>query len=155
DAKRNLNKPAEAIAAYERVVALAGPGYRWARRRIALLQVQTGNNDVALDTLERIVFVDAYLDRPGLMRAEEFASLRDNPRFRRIAGAVDTSGMSREQGWRTDLDYMLAEMRRLNPHYRTGDLPDEVTRVHRELLDNVAILSDEQMFAGMARLVGA
>lgn len=155
DAKRQLQKPAEAIAAYQRAIALAGPGYRWSRQRVALLQMQLGDHEAALDTLEAIVFEDAYLQRPGLMLREEYAPLRDNPRFRRIAGYVDTNHMTREAGWRGDLDYLLTEIRRLNPHYRQGDLPAEITAIHRDLYENVATLSDEQIFAGLSRLTGA
>jgi tetratricopeptide (TPR) repeat protein len=153
--KRRLNKPAEAIAAYERAMALGGPRYRIVNEWIAELYIQLGNHDAALDALERSVFEQAYLHRGRMMYAEEFAAVRDNPRFQRIAGVVDTSGMTREQGWRTDLDFMLAEIRRINPHYHIGDLPAPVIAVYRELYDNVGSLSDEQMYAGLARLVGA
>ena len=96
DVKARLNKPAEAVTAYRRAMAIGGPRYRVVHQWVAELQVQAGDPEGALDTLERLVFEQAYLRRPALMWADEFASLRDNPRFQRIAGVVDTSGMSRE-----------------------------------------------------------
>jgi hypothetical protein len=50
---------------------------------------------------------------------------------------------------------MLAEIRRINPHYHEGELPATVMAVYRELYDNVGSLSDEEMFAGFSRLIGA
>jgi tetratricopeptide (TPR) repeat protein len=156
DVKRRLNKPAEAIAAYERAIALAGPRYRFVREWIAELYMQTGDHDGAIRTLEQLVFENAYLQRPGLMSAEVFAPLRADPRFQRVAGVVDTSAMNREQGWRADLDFLLGEIRRLDPRYHRGeDLPERLMAVYRELYDNAGARTDEQMYAGLARLVGA
>jgi tetratricopeptide (TPR) repeat protein len=154
--KRRLNKPAEAIGAYERAMALGGPRYRMVNEWIAELYIKLGDHDAAIAALEELVFEHAYLHRGRMMYAEEFAELRDDPRFQRIAGVVNTSGMSREQGWRIDLDFILAEIRRINPHYRRGeDLPAPVMTIYRELYDNAGSLSDEAMFAGLARLIGA
>ena len=134
DVKRRLNKPAEAIAAYERAIAIAGPRYRFVREWIAELYMQTGDHDAAIRTLEKLVFENSYLQRPGLMNAEVFAPLREDPRFQRVAGVVDTSQMSREQGWRTDLDFLLGEIRRLDPRYHHGEeLPAPLMAVYRDL----------------------
>ncbi len=152
--KRRLHKPAEAIAAYERAMALGGPRYRMANEWLPQLYIQLGDHEAAIDALERSVLENANLRRGGMIYAEEYAVLRDNPRFQRVAGVVDTSGMTREQGWRADLDFMLAEIRRINPHYHVGELPAPLMTVYRELYDNVGSLSDEQMYAGFARLLG-
>lgn len=154
-AKRFLNKPGEAISAYARVIALAGPTYRRARFRTVVLQLNAGDVAGALASLDQLVFTDAYLERPDLMANADFAALRDNARFQDIAGAIDTSELNRVTGWRLDLDFLLAEIHRLNPDYRTSPLPTELTDLHRELHDNVASLTDEQMFAGLSRLIGA
>lgn len=153
--RRRLNKPAEAIAAYERAMALGGPRYRMVNEWLPDLYLQLGDRDAAIQALERSVFENANLHRGGLIYAEEYAALRDDPRFQRIAGVIDTSRMSRVEGWRTDLDFMRGEIRRINPHFRAGELPVSVMAVYRELYDNVGALSDEQMYAGLARLVGA
>lgn len=152
--KRQLGKASEAIAAYRRVIALAGPDYGRAHARIFDLQVSAGETAAALDTLEQVVLREAYLQRPALADDEDLAALRDDTRFRTIAGVVDTDGMSREDGWRTDLDFLAGEVRRLSPHHRDGDLPAAFTAIHRELYDNVGALSDAQVYAGMARMVG-
>ena len=153
-AKRQLGKADEAIAAYRRVITLAGPDFGRAHARIFDLQVGARDTAAALGTLEQVVLREAYLQRPALAVDEDLAALRDNPRFRELAGVVDTSGMSREEGWRTDLDFLAAEVRRLSPHHRSGALPDEFVAIQRELYANVAALSDAQIYAGMARMVG-
>lgn len=153
-AKRQLGKAEEAIAAYRRVITLAGPNYGRARARIFDLQTGAGETAAALDTLEQVVLREAYLQRPALAGDEDLAALRENPRFQELAGVVDTTGMSREEGWRTDLDFLAAEVHRLSPHHRDGALPEEFVTIQRELQANVAALSDAQIYARMARMVG-
>lgn len=155
DAKYELGKHDEAIAAYRNAIALGGPDY--GRSRLGILLAQTAENDqnAALDTLDRMVREDAYLYRGRLREDDDVAALRDNPRFREIAGAIDVSGMSREQGWRTDLDFLVAEIHRLSPHHRNTELPPDAIAAYRRTYDNVATLSDQQIYAGMAEIIGA
>lgn len=155
DTKLELEKSAEAIAAYRNAIALGGPDYGRSRAGTLLAQLAEDNQDAALGTLDQMVREDAYLYRGRLLDDEDVVSLRESPRFREIAGVVDVSGMSREQGWRTDLDFLLAEIRRLSPHHRSGDLPADVMAAYRRTYDAVGTLSDEEVYAGMAQIVGA
>ena len=154
-AKRQLNRPSEAIAAYEHVIALAGPGYNRALFRIAQQQAAAGDSEAALDALDRYVRDNAALDRPGLPEMTAFASIKENPRMAPLAGRMDFSSASRETGWRADLDYLVAEIHRLAPPYRGRDLPPAATASSRDLYDHAGERSDPQMYAGMARLLGS
>jgi hypothetical protein len=35
-------------------------------------------------------------------------------------GRIDTSKMSREEGWRTDIDYLVSEIKRVDHLYRSS-----------------------------------
>jgi hypothetical protein len=156
NALRHQGKHADAIAAYERAIDVLGPGLPYAgssnyRYAIAASQLALGRPDAALQTLERMVEGDVYVQRPDLMTDPTFASLRGNPRFRALAGKVDTSRMDRVQGWRRDIDYLAEELRRTNPQRAPID-PDFFAQ-QKALKAAVPKLDDQQIVAGMGRMM--
>ena len=81
---------------------------------------------------------------------DDFASLRSDPEFLEIAGRPDTSGWSRDYGWRRDLDFLSRRSEapecRLSQRIRCRRSSSAATRRCRQ---NVPRLSDEQIFVGM------
>lgn len=151
---RRQNKHAEAIRAYEKVMEIQGPGIPYnARYWIAASHAALGHTKEALNTLEQLVFTDAYLNRPELPADPNFASLKDNARFHKIAGKEDVSRMSRIEGWRHDIDYLAAEQKRNNP--AGYPIPEEFFRRQHELKESVPKLSDLEIVAGMGRMINA
>ena len=104
-ALRLSSKPKEAIAAYEKGLALTSP---WppAGVRLSLAQayLALGNKEMAYRVLERMLHEDQYTQKPALYELPALAAIRDEPRFLKLVGRIDTSKMSREEGWRTDID---------------------------------------------------
>src|SRR4051812_4319941 len=82
---------------------------------------------------------------------DEFAALRDDPEFRQLTGQVETGGWDRTRGWRHDLDFLMEEVKRVNPDYRDKPLPAEMLRRYQALSAAVPTLSDEQVYFGMLR----
>ena len=81
---------------------------------IARWHAADGRTDEALAWLERCVAAP-MIERPELKTDEAFAALRDDPRFRALAGfgaADDTA--DRVAGWREDLAFFVAEARRMH-----------------------------------------
>jgi tetratricopeptide (TPR) repeat protein len=155
-ALRHQNKHVEAIAAYERAIDLLGPGLPYAGPSnyiyaIAASHAALGHTDAALQALQRMVEIDGYVQRPDLMIDSNFASLRGNPRFRAVAGKVDTSRMDRVQGWRRDIDYLAAEFRRTNP--QGAPIDPEFFAQQKALKAAVPKLDDQQIVAGMGRMM--
>lgn len=156
--KRGLDKPAEAAPAYERAGRLIGwgpywiPGYSAAARYL-----EAGDRRAALDALRREVFEhrgvlrDEMYDFPG--SSPWFASLRDDPEFLEIIGRPDTTGWTRDYGWRRDIDHLYGEVRRVNPDYHDEPFPAELDRRYEELKEKVPQLSDEEIFVGMSRML--
>lgn len=157
-ALRQQGKHAPAIEAYKKVIELQGPGLGYpgpsnARYWIAASQAALGNSQAALDTLEAMVGEDHYLARPDLLSDPTFAALKDNPRFRSIAGKAEVSGLDRTEGWRRDIDYLVAELQRSNPPGAT--IPSEVLRRASDLKAAVPNLDDHQIAMGIARVMDA
>lgn len=95
----------QAIVAGERAQELGwiggGPAYRLAR-----LHALVGDTDGALGWLDQAL-AERFEERPTIAGDEAFASMRDNPRFRRIAGLPDERDTSRDARWRFDLAYLI------------------------------------------------
>src|SRR5262245_21351662 len=118
-ALRLSNKPKEAIAPYEKGLQLTS-SWPPAGVRLSLAQayLASGNKEMAYRVLERMVQEDQYTQKLGLYDYPAFAAIRDEPRFLKLVGRIDTSKMSREDGWRTDIDYLVSEIKRVDHLYR-------------------------------------
>ena len=153
-ALRLSEKPKEAIAAYEKGLDLTSP---WppAGVRLSLAQAYLvlGNKEMAYRVLERMMQEDQYTQKPALYDHPAFAAIRDEPRFLKLVGRIDTSKMSREEGWRTDIDYLVSEIKRVNHLYRKQPLPEELTSRQQALKRDVGKLTDEEIFLGLGRML--
>lgn len=153
-ALRLSNKPKEAIAAYEKGLELTST---WppAGVRLSLAQayLAIGNKEMAYQVLERMMQEDQYTQKPALYDHAAFAAIRDEPRFLKLVGRIDTSKMSRAEGWRTDIDYLVSEIKRVNHLYRKQPLPEALVARQRALKRDVDTLTDEEIFVGMGRML--
>jgi tetratricopeptide (TPR) repeat protein len=152
--KRQLNKHLEAVAAFRH----AGPLIGWDQEfpngyRVAFSYLAAGDRRSALDALHEMIFQRHGFMRAALMRQTVFADLHDDPEFLTIAGRYDTTGLSRDEGWRLDIDFLYNETKRVNPDYRDKPFPAELTRRYEALKQDVPGLSDEEIFIGMARML--
>lgn len=157
-ALRQQGKHAAAIEAYKKVIERQGPGLAYpgpanARYWIAASYAALSNSQAALDTLEKMIGEDHYLARPDLLSDPNFATLKDSPRFRSIAGKADASGLDRTTGWRRDIDYLVAELKRSNPP--GAAIPAELFRRASELQAAVPKLNDHQIAMGIDRVMNA
>jgi len=153
-ALRLSNKPKEAIAAYEKGLELTST---WppAGVRLSLAQayLAIGNKEMAYQVLERMMQENQYTQKPALYDHAAFAAIRDEPRFLKLVGRIDTSKMSRAEGWRTDIDYLVSEIKRVNHLYRKQPLPEALVTRQRALKRDVDTLTDEEIFVGMGRML--
>jgi len=97
-----------AIKAYEQTFEL---GYFKVDRArdIAHCYALLGNKELSLTWLDKSLAL-RYPDLERLQTDPAFSSLRDEPRFRELVGLVDTSKMSRDEGWRVDLRLLAREV---------------------------------------------
>ena len=152
--KRHLGKYTEAANAYRQAIVLLGPGVPGkAQYWLAVSEAAGGSAPQALDALERLVEDDHYVDRPSLYNDNYFKPLKGDSRFAQIAGHQDSTSWARDAGWRHDIDYLVAEMKRVNPDYHDRPFPQAFERSYRELRAAVPGLSDEQIYVGMSRML--
>ncbi len=151
---------AGALAAYEQVARL-GVTYRQQERdtaaagevqyRIACCHARLGHANQALGELERAL--QAGLRDLDRVRADEcWQPWRDHDRFRALLD-VSVSGLSREEGWRRDLQLLGREIKRraYDPfrYLSEHDYDDMLA----ELGQSVPELSDAQILAGILKLL--
>lgn len=154
--KRKLGEYDEAASAYRRANALLGPGVPgsaeyWEAASLAA----AGEKSRALDLLAHLVDEDRYGHRPSLREDDAFRNLRSEARFRAVAGAADASDWTRDEGWTRDLDYLVAEVVRVNPDYHDRALPRAFREQYRELRAQIPRLGDEQIYVGMSRMLAS
>jgi hypothetical protein len=153
-ALRLAGKPKEAVPAFQRGLDLTSTWqphgvYYW----MAQSQLQSGDKEGAYRSLERLLNVEQWVSKPSLYDDPAFAALKNEPRFKKLAGRVDTSKMSRTEGWRSDVDYLIAEVKRVNHKYRNQPLPDLVLRRQQDLKRDIPKLTDDQIFARMGHML--
>ncbi len=152
-AERELGRHEASIAAYLRSIALIGPVPGSARYWIAVQQAKLGDKEAAFATLQTMIADDHELDRPGLLADPAFESLHDDARWSTLA-APSSATKDRVAGWNGDLDWLLAEARRLIPAYRDAVLPAPTRAAAEALRVDLPKLSDAEVYARLAQLLG-
>ena len=153
-ALRQANQPKEAIAAFEKGLQITSTWQpHQVRYYLAQCYLAAGDKEGAYRTLQTMLNVDQYPRKPDLYDDEAFKALKSEPRFMKLVGRIDTSKMSRNEGWRTDIDYLVSEIKRVNHLYRIQPLPETFMTRYRELNRDVPKLTDEQISVGMGRML--
>ena len=141
-----------AIAAAERVQAIGYRSRASLAYRLAALHARAGNGSEALDWLERALEA-RYENRPGIRNDDAFRELRDDPRFRRLAGMLPERIRDRTSGLRFDIDYLVEEARRMHADPRRPAHSDAFRQAAGNLAASIPEKSDAEVFVDMMRLV--
>jgi hypothetical protein len=121
--------------------------------QIARAYAQLGQKAHALQWLAKALNEDRFEFRPDLQKDPAFQGLHAEPRFRELAGLLPERGFTRDEGWRYDLNYLLAEIQRLNVTYSRQPLPDAVRQAASRIRERIPLLSDAQIAVEMQRLL--
>lgn len=147
-----LDRTAEAIDAYRITLDL---GYRYTPRvafRVARLFAERSQSDSAFVWLERAL-EQGYDDRPGIAADSAFASLRGEPRFDRITGQPRDRQLPRDEGWRYDLDFLVAEARRLHAAPGRPAFSEAFDSAASALRERIPEWSNDRVVTEMGRLM--
>ena len=148
-----LGRFKEAADAFAKAQELGLPrATHWNAVDVAQSYARAGDVENALLWLEKANRQFRFGNRSSLMKEPGFASLKDNPRFLELIGATKRE-FTRDEGWRYDIDYLLSEVKRLNPVYSNQPLPDELVQAARRLKTQIPKLSDAQVLFEMEHLL--
>lgn len=145
-----------AISAYEKALELRY-GYPWAvAYDIACCHALLGEHDDAMQWLKKS-FALGYRDVAHAQGDKDLVSLHTDPQFGEVVGLVETSGMSRDDGWRYDLAWLARELKRIHYSPFKKVSREEFDGFVRRLHDDIPHLSDTQVAVGfmkLARMLG-
>jgi hypothetical protein len=123
-----------------------------AEMEIARCWARAAQRDSCLAWIGRSL-ADGYEQRSGLIDEPDFSSMTGDPAFRRLAGRPNGERPSRTEAWRSDLDFLVAEMKRLHFVYSKAELPAALQSEIRSLRTDIPDLTDQQVFARMEQLM--
>lgn len=120
--------------------------------RIACCHALLGEREAALRWLAT-AFDRGYRDLARARTDPDLAALRDDLRYRDIVGLVDTTGLSRDAGWRADVALLVREVKRLGyAPFRV--VPEaEFDAAVRALHDAIPRFSDARIVAELMTLL--
>lgn len=112
-ARHRLARPRSAIHAYRESFDRGIRYGAWIPMQISRLYARIGERDSSLAWLDRALS-EGWDDRPALRSDSTYRRLRDDPRFRTAAGKLPESALSRDEGWRLDIRYLMEEVHRMH-----------------------------------------
>lgn len=141
----------KAATAYEKALEL-GAGYPWEQ-----LYSLARCHALLADKTQTLRYLEQSINRGhrnlNLIRAnQEFNLVSDDPKFKELLAIVDTSRMTRDEGWRYDLHFLAREIKRLHydpyrKHSRAA-FDAHIQKLH----DEIPRLSEAQIVTGLMKL---
>ncbi len=118
----------------------------------ALAFAQANESHLALDWLERTFTYNYSGVDYSLLQNAAFASLRQHPRFQKLSAPTIANAVSHEEGWKTDLDYLITQFRRFNPQYNQPRIKEKIETVAAQLRQQIPQLSNVQIAVEMQKI---
>jgi tetratricopeptide (TPR) repeat protein len=152
EARERAEAYREAIAAYDKALALRDGFPAETAYRLACCHTLLGEREEALASLEQALALRfRHLDRAA--KEEDLAGLRDNPHFRELVGLIDADELSRDEGWRYDLRFLAREVKRRAYDPFRFSPREQFDAAVAQLDDAIPGLSDLQIVVEMNRLL--
>jgi len=142
----------KSIAAYVHALELRA-GFPWASAYdIACCHGLLGHKDQALEWLDKALKM-GFRDLNQVRTDSDLKLLHDDEKYKKLAAIVDASKLSRDDGWRFDLDLLAREIKRV--HYRPfGKISEaEFDAQVTQLRDEISNLTDDQVRVRLMKLV--
>lgn len=152
DTSYNAKNYRQAIPAYTKVIELRGGFPANSAYNIACSYALLGDKESALKWLEKS-FVMGFRNLPGAQTDTDLQSLHDDLRFQKIVALIDTSKMSREEGWRYDLGLLAREVKRKGYAPFRKISKEEFDASINRLNNSIPKLSDIQITIEMMKLM--
>ena len=144
-------KRPEAIAAYHKALEM---GYDYSANHlytIARLYAQLGQRDSSIAYVKQALEA-RFVARERLRGESAFDAFKSDPEFRKIAG-IPPEGLSRDQRWQFDLDYLVEESKRLHGAPERWAFRPQFDSAAAALRRDIPRLDDESIVTRMRELV--
>ncbi len=148
----NAKNYRKAIPAYEKAIEFGYGNPANNAYNVASCYALLGEKQQALEWLEKAVKM-GFLDLEHAQKDSDLKILQDDPRFQKLLGITDTSKMSREEGWRSDLQFLVREINRRRYGSFGAQAEKEFDADVRKLHDAIPGLTDEQINVGIMKLL--
>lgn len=152
-ARYELHDYRAAIPAYEHALEL-GERVTLSAYNAAACHALMGDADAAIEMLRR-AFELGFSNRDLVRGDTDFASLKNDERFRELVDVLDLSHFDRVDGWRADVDDLVVqiEARHVDPDHAisSADLHDAASELRRR----VPKLSDASVVVELLRIVAS
>ncbi len=142
----------EAITAAERVQSISFVSRSNLAYRLAQLNEKAGRTAEALQWLE-IALQQGYEQRPRIQSDDAFTGLHADPAFIKLAGILPAHQLTRTEGLRFDLDYLVEEAQRMHGSPERQAFSSRFIREAQDLRRAVPGMSDAEVLMGMMRLL--
>jgi tetratricopeptide (TPR) repeat protein len=142
----------KAIPAYEKAMELRAGFPSNAAYNIACCYALLGEKEQALKWLER-AFDMGFRFLENAQKDTDLQSLHDDPRFQKIVGLADTSKMTRDEGWRFDLQLLAREVGRKGFGLYRPITKEEFELSVKRLNDMIPKLTDAQIGIELSKLM--
>ena len=119
--------------------------------RLARLHAMASDEAAALRWLETAL-AQGYRDRPGVASVEAFSTITTDPNFEKLAGVITDKEVSRNDGLRFDLDYLVVEAQRLHAGPDRPAYSERFIQAADDLRRTIPDISDAEVLAGFMRL---
>jgi tetratricopeptide (TPR) repeat protein len=129
-----------------------GPGTPLPWYNIARARARLGHTEDALRALERAL-AEGFADEESLRQEPDLAALRGDPRFRELTGLFPPDGLSREDRWRHDLDYLARRLAQMHCRWHGSAPPRDLGAAIRQLKERVPALKDRQVVVEIQRVL--
>ncbi len=150
-AAARTGRHSEAVPALVRAREL-GIFNRWRLAvEIARAYAAMDSADAAIRWLEDALD-DPHENRPTIQSDRAFDSLRDDPRFQRVAGLLSGPRLGRVEGWRHDVDFFVSEAKHMHVAPERPAHSAEFEQAAQRLRRRIPNLSDTEIYIGLKKL---
>lgn len=148
--REELGQRGAAIEAYGSALDLGFRFEGWLAYHVARLHAEEERPDSVIAWLERSRAEGR--ERGGLIDDPAFSGLREDPRFARLAGRVEQN-LTRDEGWRHDIDYLVAEARRMHSGPDRPAFSAAFDSAAADLRARVPTLTNDRIVVELGRLM--
>ena len=151
-ALHSLGKYDQAIVAFTKSIDL-GFQPKTSMYNIACGHALSGRTDDALTWLAK-AYDHGFAPEDNLIEGDsDLDSLRDDPRFNKIVGIFPPADLTRDDGWRYDLDFFATRMEQVHYDLYGVTSREDFTQAVADLKSNVPSLQDHEIVVALQQIV--